>query len=102
MIRIDDNYCIKVDEFNYTLCKVKTNLSGKNKGQEYYESVGYYRDIIQALEAYGKQIVHQALLNGNMTLSEALAGIRDSWEQVAKTIHEACPDYHVIKSDEFQ
>jgi hypothetical protein len=97
MITIDNNYCIKVDEFNYTLCRVRTSKSGKNKGKEYFETVGYYSSLIDALEAYGRENVRAALLDGDMTLTEALTVIKESYEQTARTIKESIPKYRVVE-----
>lgn len=97
VIKIDDQYCIKVDEYNYTLSKIRVGKSGKKEGKEYYESVGHYSSVVQALEAYGRENARDVLINGSMTLPEALTAIGESWEMVARTIRESIPRYAVVE-----
>lgn len=95
MIKLDDQYCIDVDSYNYTLQKVSTALTGKNAGKEYYKAIGYYSDITGALEAYYKENVRQELSKGSMTLTEALRTISDVADRVTQTIRSAVPEISV-------
>lgn len=99
MIKLDDSWYIKVDEYNYSIGHVSTRKSGKYEGIDIFEPVGHYSSMEKALEAYGRQIVRSRLSNVSSGLSDALSAIREGWDQVARTIHEALPEYRVIKVD---
>ena len=47
-----DSYIIESDENNFTLKEVKVKTSGKNIGEEYTDTIGYYGNIDRALIKY--------------------------------------------------
>lgn len=102
MIRIDEDYVVDVDDFNYTLKRVKVAASGKNKGKEYFQTVGYFHSLSEALERYGQEKVRDGLKSGTMTLSEALTYIRAADEEVSRTIREAIPNVRVIEEQDYE
>jgi hypothetical protein len=54
-IKIDEDYYIQLDtNGNYTLYLTKTSLSGKSKGEEFDNTIGYYSSVPSALNRYVK------------------------------------------------
>lgn len=51
-IKIDENYQLTSDPYNYILQERKEVLDGDNKGQAYFKVIGYYSTLISALKAY--------------------------------------------------
>lgn len=96
IIDIDEKYCVVVDEYNYALKKKRTVAGGKNGGKEYYESIGYFPSLVQALERYGQENVRERLENGRMTLSDALTAISEATAVVADRIQAAVPKMKVV------
>ena len=93
---LDEKYCIKVDEYNYTLCKIRKNKNkDKNNGEDYYTPVGYFNTLIQALERYSKEIIRGELKSGCICLSEAVKIISDTANIVKGTIERSVPSVKV-------
>ena len=85
MIRIDDDYSVRVDDACYTL--VRTQITKKGKKSE--KAVGYYNSLVGALERYWREKVREGLKNSSTSLSGAVACIREISTEVAKTITDS-------------
>jgi hypothetical protein len=48
-VKIDDDYFIKIDKLNHTLCKKRVS---EETGKEYEQIIGYYGSIVSTLKAY--------------------------------------------------
>ncbi len=59
--RIDDDYFIDSDSYQYLLQKKSVAKSGKQKGQEVYTTVKYCGTITQALDQYTQIILKEKL-----------------------------------------
>lgn len=67
-IRIDDDYAIASDKYQFILYKIKVKKSGESKGEEKRDVVGYYPRIDAALEGY----VSEQILNSDVTTVQQL------------------------------
>lgn len=95
MIRLDDKYCIKVDEYNYILQKIRVAEKGNNVGKEYYTCVGYFHDLVSALKAYHRECVREGLMDDFSSLSEAFKTILETDRQVEQMIQNAIPEIEI-------
>ena len=83
MIEIEGtNYCIKVDEKNYTLLR-KANRGEKSKrpGEEYHELVGHYPSLPWALQGFRRAMQRDKLMGDTNTLLAAIDSLKrlDDW-----------------------
>lgn len=53
-IRLARGYFIEIDNLNHTLKKTMIAQEGKNKGQEYDKTIGYYGNLERAIIAFLK------------------------------------------------
>lgn len=99
-IIIDDEWCISVEPYNYTLQRINVIKDGKHKGEVRCDAIGFYHDLVGALEACGKEKVRERLQSGENTLVRSVNAIRECWEEFSKTIREAIPEYRVERKTE--
>lgn len=97
-IILDDNFFIEVDDYNYSLRRVKRTVGGKNPGTEYIEPKGYFNSLVEALEAYGRECVRLKLQQGHTDLTGAVQGVLEANEHVIKIIRSAVPYVHVCEA----
>lgn len=78
MIRINDDYAIQVDQTNYVLVRLGTvtKKDSKNYGEETSSTVGFYSTLDNALYAAMREIQRDALMDGDMSLGEAVSEVR--------------------------
>jgi len=94
MIRINDDWIIDIDKYNYTLRRdmhttriIKKN--GKEVEENVYITVGHYSSLDKALENLGKEIIRYKLMGAEYDLKTAVEAIRechDEWRQLVKEI----------------
>lgn len=96
-IRLDDKYVILVDDYNYTLSRIRIKKSGEHEGEEYYTPEKYYHSLKDALKGYYGIIVRDALSKGEKTLSQALTTISECLDLVVSVIESAVPGIEVKK-----
>lgn len=96
MIRINEDWIIDIDKYNYTLRRdMHTTRTVKKNGAEIeedvYTTVGHYPSLKKALENLGNEIIRYKLMDGEYTLKTAVEAIReccDEWEKICKHISE--------------
>lgn len=76
MIRVNDDYFIRVDSDNYTACRDKHKTD--KKGNALYTVVGYYSNLEGAIRGIIKDINARAFDADTYTLQEALEVIKQS------------------------
>lgn len=94
MIRINDDWIIDIDKYNYTLRRdmhttriIKKN--GKEVEENVYTTVGHYSSLNKALDNLGKEILRYKLIDGEYTLKMAVEAIRecqDEWRRLTDEI----------------
>ena len=90
MIRVNDDYYIRVDSDNYTACRDKHKTD--KKGNALYNVVGYYSNLEGALRGIIKDMNARAFESGTHTLQEALEVIKSSNEVFTRMIREVLDD----------
>lgn len=69
IVKIDDDYQVRIDNYNHTLMRAIKDESGAIKldddNEPLYKSIGCYGNVRQALVA----VIYQKLTNGNGTLT---------------------------------
>lgn len=96
MIRINGDWFVDIDKYNYTLCRdlhkkrtIKKN--GEEIEEDAYTAVGHFSSLDKALERLGEEVIRYKLMNGVYTLNEAVAAIRecrDEWRRLVREIVE--------------
>jgi len=89
-IRIDDNFGIKSDSLNYTLCKIKKyehegedeNECVYEEGKETWLPYRYYNNLDQALTGYKK---HSLMTADNI---ESFAGVIEKLEEIEEVLSD--------------
>jgi len=94
MIRINDDWIIDIDKYNYTLRRdmhttriIKKN--GKEVEENVYTTVGHYSSLNKALDNLDKEIIRYKLIDGEYTLKMAVEAIRecqDEWRRLTDEI----------------
>lgn len=80
MIRINDNWIVDVDQYNYIVKKDMHKMVKARDGKTMvpgYTTVGYYGSLRRALEALGGEIIRERLAGDSLTLAEALQTVRE-------------------------
>ena len=90
MIRINEDYGITVDSYNYTL--VKKGGINKKDGSIIWRSIAHCGDVTGALKAFRQEYVRQGLLDCDITLSTAYRHIVESNRQVEELIENILGD----------
>ncbi len=94
MIRINDDWIIDIDRYNYTLRRdMHTTRIIKKNGEEIeepvYNTVGHYSSLNKALENLGKEIIRYKLMSNEYDLKTAVNAIRecqDEWRRLTNEI----------------
>lgn len=98
MIRINEDWVVDVDEFNYTLKKdlhkktPRKNPDGSVAMVDSYKTRGYYSNLQSALNRLCDEMVIDELSNNDMSLKEAIKTIEKctrEWRDITKNILEA-------------
>lgn len=92
MIELFDDYVISVDPYNYTFAKRITKKDKDGVDRESYKSLSYCSTLSGALNSARLYFIRQGLSTAHMSLSEALATIRDVNDQMEKFIRENVRD----------
>ena len=93
MIRINDDWVVDVDDYQYILKKdMHKMVKAKRKGNPdvaLYVTKGYFSSLRKALERLGEEMVRQRLKAGSPSLQEALHTIRecrDEWRRLVEEV----------------
>ena len=94
MIKINNDWFIDIDKYNYTLCRdqhktrsVKKN--GVEVEENVYTTVGHFSSLDKALNQLGEEIIRYKLMDAEYTLNEALTAIsecREEWRRLVEEI----------------
>jgi len=87
MIRVNDNYYITVDKYNYTACRDKHKTD--KKGNSLYSVVGYYGSVEGALRGIIDDMNERAFAEGTYSLQEAIEVIQQSNKMFTDMLREA-------------
>ena len=82
MIRIIDEYAIDADTNCCTLMQQGVTATGKNAGEQFWKTLGYYPTVSGCLQGLQKHLQRQAVQTADMTLGEAYVAFRKLYELV--------------------
>lgn len=97
MIRINDDWIIDVDEYNYILKRdMHRRTSRKKKDgsvveEDVYVNKGYFSNMEKALERVREEMVREGLKDASHTLETAVHAIREvteEWRRITANIME--------------
>ncbi len=97
MIRINDDWIIDVDEYNYILKRdMHRRTSRKKKDgsvveEDVYVNKGYFSNMEKALERVREEMVREGLKDASHTLETAVHTIREvteEWRRITANIME--------------
>jgi len=71
MIRIIDEYAIDADTNCCTLMQQGVTATGKNAGEQFWKTLGYYPTVSCCLQGLQKHLQRQAVQTTDITLGEA-------------------------------
>lgn len=95
MIRINENWIVDVDEYNYTLKrdmhKTRTikQKDGSTKEEEVYNTQGHFSSLDKALNRLGEEMVRERLKVPEIDLNTAVQAIREcteEWRQLVEKV----------------
>lgn len=86
MIKLINDYVVRVDTMSYTLM-VDTHKKDK-KGNDLYKTVGYYSTLSSAIKGCIKDINRSKLAVDTITLEEAVKVIMESNESVTDLLNK--------------
>ena len=92
MIRINDDWIVDVDQYNYIVKKDMHKMVKARDGKTMvpgYTTVGYYGSLRRALEALGEEMVRERLVSDSLTLAEALQTVRECKEEWDALVRKA-------------
>ena len=97
MIRINDDWIIDIDKYNYTLRRdMHTTRTVKKNGEKVeenvYTTVGHYSSIDKALENLGKEVIRYKLMSAEYDLKTAVEVIRecrDEWQRLTEEVRRS-------------
>lgn len=93
MIRVNEDWIIDVDNYNYILKRDLHKQTRQKIGSKYviadaFETVGYYRALSGAFEALGKEIIKDKLSTASCTLAEATVVLKECREEWKRLVDE--------------
>jgi len=90
MIKLFDNWVVLVDDYNYSLAKIKGTRIDSKTGKERtdYKMYGHYKDLAGAIKSLSGELVKDSLKDGVATLDEAVRIIRESNSRVEDLLKE--------------
>lgn len=94
MIRVNEDWIIDVDAYNYILKKDAHKQTKQKSGNGYvmadtFYVVGYYSTLSAALDTLGKEMFKDKISTSCYSLAEAVAALqecRDVWEKLLKEV----------------
>lgn len=102
MIRLNDRYTIDAYRYCYTLYldegKTRTDKNGKEKKQR--EALGYYGTLDSAILAAFKHKASEIVGEGEKTLVQALAELRQAFCELEQQIEIAVPNVSVTITED--
>lgn len=97
MIRINGDWFVDIDKYNYTLCRdlhkkrtIKKN--GEDVEEDAYAAIGHFSSLDKALERLGEEVIRYKLMDGVYTLNVAVTAIRecrDEWRRLVEEIRRS-------------
>jgi len=85
MIRVNDNYVIEVDPYNYT---PKENLHRTDKnGDPLFKTIGYYNNLRSAVKGVLDYDIKKSLSDGDKSLYEAVRVLNEAYSRLDKLIN---------------
>lgn len=95
MIRVNKDYVIEIDSFNYTAKRDlhrkgvrKDRLYGTEVEVDQFTTVGYYGDLTGAIKGIIRDMNNRRLTDGEHTLEEALSIILENNKKVSDLLEK--------------
>lgn len=91
MIRIDEDYIIKVEEKNYIACRDlhKTRVDKAGNESMSVDVIGYYSNLKQAIKGILEYKVRKSLMDNEHTLESAISTLNSIYKEFATTLVKA-------------
>ena len=91
MIRIDEDYIIKVDENNYTACRDlhKTKVDKAGNESMSVDVIGYYSNLKQAVKGIWEYKVRKSLMEEEHTLETAISVLQQAYKEFETVLVKA-------------
>lgn len=85
MIKINERFSIKADEYQFVLVENKTvkKEDSKNFGAVREEVVGYYGNMEHLLRSLSKLLFREEIIDNDMSLSESIERYKEITEKVS-------------------
>ena len=90
MIRINEDYVVDVDAYNYTLMRDKHKKD--KKGNPVMVTVGHYGNLENCLKGFSEEVIREQFINTDMSLKEAVDVIRKSNKELVDIIRRCMSD----------
>lgn len=74
-IKIKDNFYLRSDDRNYILSEKRTKDKGENKGEEYWDDLGYYKKLDHLLQEHKDTFVRRLSITSFTELLKAYQGV---------------------------
>ena len=85
-IKINDNYIIKTDAYNYTLFEIKQTKKGDEVGKEYLDEIGYFSTLAGALYGCAEKGIMKSDLIGVQEICQRLDELKSDIMKAVKGI----------------
>ncbi|WP_079709729.1 hypothetical protein [Paraliobacillus ryukyuensis] len=86
--KIDENYTIDIDRYQFILKKKRVAKSGKSEGEVFYDDIGYYGNLANLLKKY----FHLNLQNNE---NQNLSSLNSRLNELETKINEIGKDVNV-------
>lgn len=98
MIKITDDYCIGVDDWNYAVFKLTGSID-KKTGEPYKKIIGYFGNMRDALIAVVEKVLTESVTTDEtLSLGEALERINKAYTEISEVIRTAVPNPDAYES----
>lgn len=89
VVRIDEDYRIRLEDRSYVLCKKRISKGEKTAGQEIEDVIGYFSDFEALFKRYFREQVVNRSVGKDMELKEFMVlvkGIKEDIRAIRKEI----------------
>lgn len=92
MVKLNNEYIVRVDENNYTLMRDRKKFD--KEGRPLYETIGYYADLAQAVNGAIQHTTRCRLSEGVCDLCKAIRIIRECNAEFKDLLKELMEEKH--------
>ena len=82
MIRLENNYVIKADEYQFILGTLYTRKDNEGKEVETVKASGYYSSLTSAYKAYGRLLTKKAIMENDYESNQVIGMLNQIDEKI--------------------